>query len=314
MVRVKPGRRWAEWYNGSMYVYLNGNIVRAKEAFISVFDHGFLYGDGVYETLRVYDGVVFMLDEHLARLFRSASLIGLSIPLDVNHLKVAIYEALMANRLKSAYVRITVSRGKGAIGLDPDLCPEPTLVIFVQEFKSYPRAYYTEGLHLIIAKTRRNHRKAINPQIKSLNFLNNILAKMEAKKERAHEAIMMNVRGELTEGTISNFFFCRGRNLCTPSVDCGILDGITRGIVLELARSEGIQVSEGRFTRKDLASAEEVFITNTTMEVMPVSRVDHRQFTVGPITRLLHSLYQKEVMAYVKRVRDKGPSLWAENG
>jgi len=224
-----------------MHIYLNGRIVPAKEAVVSVFDHGFLYGDGIYETLRVYDGVVFKLDEHLRRLYRSASLIGLSMPADSDSLKTAVYETLIANSLGNAYMRITISRGRGPIGLDPDLCPEPTTVIIAQEFKEYPAAYYKNGLSLIIAETRRNLKEAINPQIKSLNFLNNILAKIEAKKKNAYEAIMLNSSGKLTEGTISNLFFYRNDALCTPSVSCGILDGVTRGLIIELAGREGLK-------------------------------------------------------------------------
>jgi len=296
-----------------MYVYVNGKIVHAREAFISVFDHGFLYGDGIYETLRVYDGAVFKLDEHLIRLFRSASLIGLSIPLDLNHLKIAIYETLIANALRNAYVRLTISRGKGSIGLDPDLCPEPTVVIFAQEFKEYPKEFYKNGIHLIISSTRRNCREAINPQIKSLNFLNNILAKMEAKRKNAHEAVMLNIHGKLTEGTISNIFFYKDRTLCTPSLECGILDGITRGMIIDLALREGIQIKEGQFSKKDMYAAEEVFITNTTMEVMPASKVDDQRFDVGNGAKFFRTIYQQEVNAYIAEVRAKGPSLWAEN-
>jgi len=296
-----------------MYVYVNGKILRSEDAVISVFDHGFLYGDGVYETLRAYDSVVFKLDEHLARLFRSASLIGLTIPLDIDHLKIAVYETLIANAFRHAYVRITVSRGKGPIGLDPDLCPEPTIVILTQEFREYPKEYYKNGIRLIIPATRRNYRKAVNPQIKSLNFLNNILAKIEAKKKDALEAIMLNVNGYLTEGTISNIFFCKGRVLCTPSPECGILEGITRSMVLNIAGKAGIQIKEGRFTRKDIYAAEEVFITNTTMEVMPVSKVDDHHFAVGKVAKFLRSIYQQEVRAYIAEVKAKGPSLSAEN-
>mgnify|MGYP000515984563 CR=1 FL=1 len=296
-----------------MYVHVNGKVLRAQDAVISVFDHGFLYGDGVYETLRAYDGVVFKLDEHLNRLFRSAALIGLTIPLDGNHLKIAIYEVLIANALRDAYVRLTVSRGKGPIGLDPDLCPEPTVVIIAQKFRPYPIEYFRHGLHLTIPRTRRNDRRAINPQIKSLNFLNNILAKIEAKKRNAHEAVMLNARGHLTEGTISNIFFSTDRELCTPSLDCGILAGITRNMVIEIARREGITVREGRFGKNAIYTAREVFITNTTMEVMPVSRVDDRIVPVGDIAKLLRTLYQREVNAYVADIKSKGPSLWAEN-
>jgi branched-chain amino acid aminotransferase len=296
-----------------MKIHLNGKIVGSRDAVVSVFDHGFLYGDGIYETMRVYDGVVFMLDQHIRRLFRSASLIGLSIPLDVDQLKIAIYETLIANTLRNAYIRLTVSRGRGPIGLDPDLCVEPTIVVVAQELKEYPGAFYKNGIYLIISETRRNIKEAIDPRIKSLNFLNNILAKIEAKKKGAYEAIMLNVKGHLAEGTISNLFFYRNNILCTPSAECGILDGITRGVVMELAQREGIRVKEDKFTKKDIYSAEEVFLTNTTMEVMPVSKIDDRTYAVSKIAKLLRGLYRQEVKAYVSDARTAGPSLWGEN-
>jgi len=296
-----------------MYIYLNGKILPAKEAFISVFDHGFLYGDGIYETMRVYDGVIFKLDEHLRRLLRSASLIGLTVPLEIDAIKNALYETLIANALRNAYIRLTISRGAGSIGLDPDLCTEPTFVIFVQELREYPKAFYKNGISLIIAETRRNLKEAINPKIKSLNFLNNILAKIEAKKAGAYEAIMLNAKGKLTEGTVCNIFFYKNNILCTPSPDCGILDGITRGMVIEIAGREDIKVKEGMFTQKDIYSADEVFVTNTTMEVMPVSKIDDREYAVGDITKLLHKLYRQEVNAYIANIKAEGPSLWGEN-
>lgn len=293
-----------------MQVYINRRLVPAKEAVISVFDHGFLYGDGIYETMRVYDGVTFMLDEHLRRLYRSASLIGLTVPLDTDSLKTSIYDTLMANSLKNAFVRLTVSRGYGLIGLDPDLCPEPTIVIITQEMKDYPKSFYEKGINLVIPETRRNFKEAINPQIKSLNFLNNILAKIEAKKKGAYEVIMLNVYGKLTEGTVCNVFFFKNGVLCTPSFECGILDGITRRVVIDIALRDGLKVKEDEFTKEDLYSAEEVFITNSTMEVMPVSKVDDQKYAVGNITKLLHKAYREEVNAYVANVKAEGPSLW----
>ena len=293
-----------------MYIYLNGKIVPAKEAVVSVFDHGFLYGDGIYETIRVYDRVIFMLEEHLGRLYRSASMIGLTLPFEIDSLKISIYETLIANALRNAYIRLTVSRGHGPIGLDPDLCPETTTVIIVQELKEYPRAFYEKGITLIISETRRNIKEAINPKIKSLNFLNNILAKIEAKKRDAYEAIMLNAYGKLAEGSISNVFFYKDGVLCTPSLECGILDGITRRLVLELATREDLKIKEGEFPKEDIYSAAEVFITNTTLEVMPVSKVDDQVYAVGNITKLLHKAYRKEVKAYVANVKAKGPSLW----
>jgi branched-chain amino acid aminotransferase len=295
-----------------MYVYLNGKLVPSKEAVVSVFDHGFLYGDGIYETIRVYDGVIFRLDEHLQRLFRSASLIGLTIPLGIDPLKVAIYETLIANKFKNAYIRLTVSRGRGAIGLDPDLCTGPTIVIIVQELKEYPRTFYEKGITLIIAETRRNLKEAIDPRIKSLNFLNNILAKIEAKKRGVYEALMLNVYGKLTEGTISNLFFYRDGVIYTPSVDCGILDGITRGLIIDLAKREDLKIKEGKFNKQFLYAAEEVFITNTTMEVMPVSKVDDQSYTVGSMAKLLRKVYRQEVKAYISNTKAQGPSIWGQ--
>jgi branched-chain amino acid aminotransferase len=291
-------------------IYLNDKILSASEAKVSVFDHGFLYGDGIYETMRVYDGVVFMLDEHLQRLFRSASLISLTIPKDFSGMKIALYDLLRANNLSNAYVRITVSRGVGPIGLDPELCKEPTLVIIAEDFKSYPKSFYEEGIKLIIANTRRNLKDALNPQIKSLNFLNNIIAKIEAKQADANEAIMLNASGYLTEGTISNIFFFSKDILYTPSIDCGILDGITRALVIDLAIRSGIEVKEGFFLPEDLYEASEVFITNTTMEVMPVCRVNNIQYRVGELTRMFLKKYRQEVIAYVKEKKSEGPSIW----
>src|SRR3989339_63616 len=190
-----------------MHVYMNNSLVPESEAKISVFDHGFLYGDGIYETMRAYEGVVFMLDEHIRRLYRSASLIRLTIPKSAAEIKPAIHKTLRANSLKNAYIRLTISRGFGKIGLDPALCEKPTFVIVTNEFKDYPDSFYKKGVRLIISSVKRNLKEALNPQIKSLNFLNNILAKIEAKKKNAYEALMLNSQGYLTEGTICNIFF-----------------------------------------------------------------------------------------------------------
>lgn len=288
-----------------MHVYINNSLVHESEAKVSVFDHGFLYGDGIYETMRSYDGVVFMLDEHIQRLHRSASFIQLAIPKSAKEIKPAIHKTLKANSLKNAYVRLTVSRGSGKIGLDPALCAKPTFVIVTNEFKDYPVPFYKKGVKLIISSVKRNLKEALNPQIKSLNFLNNILAKIEAKKKNAYEALMLNSQGCLTEGTICNVFFVLKKKnkavLCTPSIDCGILDGITRNIVLELAKKNGIAVKEGKFKKEDIYRASEVFITNTTMEIMPVCKVDSVSYQVGTVTKLLHKAYKENVTAYLAK-------------
>mgnify|MGYP001582609133 FL=1 len=288
-----------------MHVYINSSLIPESEAKISVFDHGFLYGDGVFETMRAYNGTVFMIEEHIQRLFRSASLIGLDIKRDKDSIQSALYETISNNSLKDAYIRVTVSRGAGPVGLDPELCKEPTFIIIAEEFREYPAAYYQNGIKTIIAETRRNIKEAINPQIKSLNFLNNILAKIEAKKKNAYEALMLNAEGCLAEGTISNLFFVLSQKnkpvLCTPSIDCGILDGITRNTALELAQKRGIKTKEGKFKKEDIYRASEVFITNTTMEIMPVCKVDAVSYQVGAVAKLLHEAYKENVRAYLSK-------------
>jgi len=296
-----------------MHVYINGSLVSESEAKVSVFDHGFLYGDGVFETMRAYNGTVFMLEEHIQRLFRSALLTGLDIKRDKDSIRSAVYETIAKNSLKDAYIRVTVSRGSGPVGLDPELCKEPTFIIIAEEFREYPKLYYDNGIKTIITETKRNIKEAINPQIKSLNFLNNILAKIEAKGKNAYEALMLNSQGHLAEGTICNVFFVitppipplsrggGGGVLCTPSLDCGILDGITRNIVLELAQKNGIETKEDRFKKEDIYRASEVFITNTTMEIMPVCKVDSVSYKVGTITKQLHEVYKENVRAYLAK-------------
>ncbi len=285
-----------------MKIFLDGLIVPETEAVVSVYDHGFLYGDGIYETMRSYDGVVFMLNRHIERLHRSASLLKLEAP-EQKRLTDAVYATLEANGLSGAYIRITLSRGKGPIGLDPGLCEKPALVVIAEPFREYPVSCYEKGVRFIIAKTRRNLAEAIDPKIKSLNFLNNILAKMEAKEKGAYEALMLNAAGFITEGTVCNIFFVRHGILCTPSVAAGILDGITRELVISLAGRSGIKVEEGMFYPEDLLGASEVFFTNTTAEVMPVARVEDSEFEVGEITRALSSQYKAEVRKYISNNR-----------
>jgi branched-chain amino acid aminotransferase len=278
--------------------------VTGPEAVVSVYDHGFLYGDGIYETMRAYKGTVFKSERHIERLGRSAFLLKLKIP-DKKYIMHSVYETLEANKLSEAYIRLTISRGKGPVGLDPALCKEISFVVFAQEFRKYPEAYYRDGVRLIIAKTRRNFSGALDPRIKSLNFLNNIIAKMEAKERGAHEAVMLNPQGFLAEGTISNIFFVKEGKLCTPSVETGILDGITREIVIDLAKKDGMKVKEGLFSQEDLFKATEVFFTNTTSEVMPVSMLENRAYCIGKITKRLHRLYKEEVKRYLKDAAGK---------
>jgi len=284
--------------NKTMQVFLDDRLVDEAEAKVSVYDHGFLYGDGVYETMRVYDGVVFKLEEHIGRLERSASLILLQIP-DRRTIAAAVYGTVEANGLRDAYVRVTLTRGRGPIGLDPALCRKPTLVVIAEQFRPYPEDLYQQGVRLVISPVLRNNIRSINPKIKSLNFLNNIMAKVDARDRGAYEAIMLNNEGYITEGTISNIFFVREGVVCTPSAAAGILDGITRDIVMGLAGDSGLRVSEGLFVPADLFSATEVFFTNTTAEIMPVASVEEVAYPVGTIAGKLRLLYRAEVRRYI---------------
>lgn len=281
-----------------MWIYLNDRFVTEQEAVVSVFDHGFLYGDGVYETIRSYGSRIFMRDQHLARLRRSAEAIGLTIPIPEQQWPALLREAMTKNEVgqghSDAYLRITISRGPGDIGLDPALCPTPTVVIMTKPLQPPPPEQYRTGVSLIIAKTRRNLPSALSPQIKATNFLNNILAKREAIAAEAFDSILLNWESQLTECTVSNIFFVRAGRLCTPALDCGLLDGITRDLLLGLARDAQIPVDEGHFDVESLRQADECFLTNTTMEVMPVTRVDGHPVgkgTPGPITQQLHEQF-----------------------
>jgi len=281
-----------------MLVYVNGHFVPKEEASVSVFDHGFLYGDGIYETLRAYSGKLFLLSKHLSRLRHSAEAISLKLPLPLEKIGEALCETLNVNKLTEAYVRIHLSRGPGEIGLDPALCHAPTMIIVTQPFKDYPPAFYENGVAVAVVTTRRNHPLAINPVIKSTNFLNNILAKIESLKSGAYEGIMLNWEGYVAEGTISNIFTVKHGVLYTPHLDTGILEGVTRDLVLHLARTDHIPTKEIRLKPHDLTSADECFITNTTAEVLPVTRVDGNVIgngRPGPVTTALREAYQREV-------------------
>jgi len=278
-----------------MWVFLNDRFVPDQDAKISVFDHGFLYGDGVYETIRSYGNRIFMCDHHLSRLQRSADAIGLTVPIPLSEWPRLLHEAMDRNELGNeqtdAYLRITVSRGVGEIGLDPALCPTPTVVIMAKPLQPPAAELYQRGASIIVAHTRRNLPSAISPQIKATNFLNNILAKREAIAARVFDALLLNWKGHLTECTVSNVFFASRGRLCTPSADCGLLDGITRAILLQMAGELKIPVHVGRFTPEELLQADECFLTNTSMEVMPVVLVNQQpigQGTPGPMTRQLH--------------------------
>ncbi len=256
-----------------MYIFLNDKFVSKEEAKISVFDHGFLYGDGVFETLRAYAGRLFQLEQHLSRLQDSCHLIGLPLPFPSSHWPELLHELLLRNELSDASVRITISRGEGDVGLDPALCPSPTVVAMARVFRPFSQEVRERGVQLTFASTRRNPIEAQPPQVKSLSFLNNILAKHEAIRAGYFDALMLNMDGYLTECTTSNVFFFHNGQLHTPAVECGILCGVTRNIVMLLAREAGMSVVEGSFTSEQVLAAEECFITNTGLELMPVSHI-----------------------------------------
>jgi len=285
-----------------MHIFLNDRFVTRDEALISVFDHGFLYGDGIYETLRAYGGRIFMRERHLARLQRSAKLIGLEIPVPEKDWPGLLRDTIRRNGLSDAYLRITVSRGTGEIGLDPGLCPTPTVVIIAKPFTAHLPRLFAEGVSLITTSVRRNLATALSPQIKSLNFLNNILAKQEATQAGAFDGVMLNAEGRLTECTTSNIFFVQHGTLCTPSVACGILDGITREVVLTLAKEQGIKTEESAYTPEALRQADECFLTNTTMELMPVRDVDQHLVgsgKPGPLTLALHKQFRANLERFL---------------
>ncbi len=281
-----------------MWIYLNDRFVKEEEAVVSVFDHGFLYGDGVYETIRSYGSRIFMRDQHLARLRRSADAIGLTIPIPEHRWPALLHEAMVQNDVgherTDAYLRITISRGAGDIGLDPALCPTPTVVIMTKPLHPPSPEQYRIGVNLIVAQTRRNLPSALSPQIKATNFLNNILAKREAIVAGAFDSILLNWESHLTECTVSNLFFFRAGRLCTPALACGLLDGITRDIVISLAQEAQIPVDEGHFGIEAIHKADECFLTNTSMEVMPVTMIDGHPVgngTPGLLTQKLHRLF-----------------------
>jgi branched-chain amino acid aminotransferase len=263
-----------------MWIYLNNRFVTDEEAVVSVFDHGFLYGDGVYETLRSYGPRIFMRDEHVSRLFRSAAAIGLTVPIPEKNWEDILQEAMRRNdvgtHLRDAYLRITVSRGAGDIGLDPALCSSPTVVVMAKPLVPPASHLYETGVSVIVASTKRNLPSALSPHIKTTNFLNNIQAKREAIAAGAFDGLLLNWEQHLTEGTISNVFLVTNGMLQTPALECGLLDGITRMIVIRLARELDIHVEEGRYTVDQLYRADECFLTNTSMEIMPVTSVDRR--------------------------------------
>ncbi|OIO37388.1 MAG: branched-chain-amino-acid transaminase [Candidatus Omnitrophica bacterium CG1_02_49_10] len=277
-------------------VYINGKLFDKNEAKISIFDHGFLYGDGVFEGIRSYDCLVFKMEEHIDRLFESAHSIMLNVPLSNKALADAVINTLKANGLKDAYIRLIVTRGEGDLGLDPRKCPASSIVIITDKIVLYPEKLYKDGLKLMTVPTRQNIPEALNPQIKSLNYLNNILAKIEATNSGFEEALMLNQDGYVAECTGDNIFIVKDGVLLTPPPYAGALEGITRAVVMEMASSRGGGAAESMLTRHDLFTADECFLTGTAAEIIPVVELDGRKIgdgKPGKVTLELISEFKK---------------------
>jgi branched-chain amino acid aminotransferase len=274
-------------------VYLNGNFVPEDQAVVSVFDHGFLYGDGAFEGIRAYDGKIFKLDEHVERLFDSAKALMLDIRMSKEEMKNAIIETVKRNGLKDAYIRPVVSRGRGAMGINPKNCnDEPTVVVIASKIKALPEDVYKVGVKAIVASTRRSMAQMLNPRLKSLNYLVNLFAKLEANNAGADEAVMLNTNGYVTEGSVDNIFIVKDYTVYTPPVYAGVLKGITRDTIIMIAEDIGLKVKEELFTPFEIYTADECFMTGTAVELAPIVSLDGRivgDGKPGPITARLSS-------------------------
>jgi branched-chain amino acid aminotransferase len=279
-----------------MKVYIDGKFYDEKNAKISVFDHGLLYGDGVFEGIRAYNGRVFKLAEHIERLFYSAKAILLNIPMTAAELAAAVVQACLRNKIRDGYIRLVVTRGAGTLGLNPNTCKRPSVIIIADKIQLYPAELYKRGLEIITVPTTRNLHSALNPAIKSLNYLNNILAKIEALNGGCEEAILLNSEGFVAECTGDNIFIVKAGQLMTPPLSAGALYGITRGVVMGLAREAGMQVAEPNLTRYDLFNADECFLTGTGAEIIAVVKIDARVIgsgKPGPVTNGLIEKYHQ---------------------
>jgi len=280
----------------ALKIYINGKLYDKEDAKISVYDHGLLYGDGVFEGIRSYGGKVFRLDEHLRRLWESAKAIWLTIPITRETMHQAVYDTLRANQIADGYIRLVVTRGAGTLGLDPNRTSDPQVIIITDRISLYPRELYEKGLEIITVSTVRNHPASLSPRIKSLNYLNNILAKIEGLQAGCIEALMLNTKGEVAECTGDNVFLVRDGKLFTPPTEAGILEGVTRQAVIELAEARKLEVRQTALTKHDVYIADEMFLTGTAAEVIPVVKVDSRVIgggQPGPITRDLMERFHK---------------------
>ncbi len=277
-----------------MKVFIGGKLVDEKDAVVSVFDHGLLYGDGVFEGIRAYNSRVFLLDEHIDRLYDSARAIALHIPMSKKAMAQAVVDTCKANNIVDGYIRLVVTRGKGTLGLNPYLCEKAEVIIIAAKIQLYPQELYDNGLKIVTVGTIRNHPEAINPRIKSLNYLNNVLAKIEAINAGCMECLMLNHKGEVAEASGDNVFSIRNGIIATPPSSCGALEGLTRNKVMQIARAAGFQVREVPMARYDLYVADEVFLTGTAAEIISVVDIDKRPIgdgRPGKITAQLAALY-----------------------
>ncbi len=289
-----------------MEIYVDGEWHSKETARVSVFDHGLLYGDGVFEGIRIYNRRIFRLDAHLDRLYASAQALALAVPLARQPMRAAVQEAVRRNRQEDGYIRLVVTRGAGELGIDPLTCPRASVIIIVTDIRVYPRELYAGGVKVITSATRQVSHEAFDPRVKSLNYLKNILAKIDAQRAGAQEAVMLNSAGYIAECTADNLFVVRRGRLLTPSPQDGALEGVTRGAVLELAAEAGIEAREAQLTRYDVYTADECFLTGTGAELMPVAALDGRPIAdgkPGPLTRRLTE-------AFHALVRHEGESLW----
>lgn len=289
-----------------MEIYLDGNWCSRESAKVSVFDHGLLYGDGIFEGIRAYNRRIFRLDAHLDRLYESARALALTIPLSQAEMAEVVKETVRRNRREDAYIRLVVTRGEGALGIDPSSCPRGSVIVIVDEVRVYAKELYDRGIRVITSAVRQVSHESVDPRIKSLNYLKNILAKIDARNAGAEEAIMLNQDGFVAECTADNIFAVRGGTLLTPAPQDGALEGITRGTVLELAGEAGIRSAEARLTRFDLYNADECFVTGTGAELMRVREIDGRPIGTGRPSNVLETLGA----AFHRLVRNEGDPIW----
>ena len=277
----------------SRQIYISGKFVPQEDAKISVFDHGLLYGDGVFEGLRSYRGKIFRLEEHIERLYESAKAIWLQIPMTQEEMCAAANESVELNKIEDGYIRLVVTRGAGTLGLDPNRCSNPQVIIIADAISLYPKELYEKGLEIVTVSVQRNHPAALSPRIKSLNYLNNILAKIEGLQAGCIEALMLNHKGEVAECTGDNIFLVRHGVLQTPPLEAGILEGVTRDAVIEIASEAGIEVREMPLTKHDVYIADECFLTGTAAEIIPVVKVDNRTIGTGKPGPMMRDLEQR---------------------